>query len=168
LKKLNYQQKMKIKWKSIFPASCFKGEYPSPKPKKVVSTKPRSSSTSTHRISIEEMSYPNTTQEDLSISLVGSNLHVFTVAELKVITQHFSSSNFIGEGGFGPVHKGFIEDRVRPGLKAQPVAVKLLDLESKQGHKEWLVSIFFYHHRFRKSEMDFLLSYSFRPSNQNK
>ncbi|MCI26942.1 receptor-like protein kinase, partial [Trifolium medium] len=85
------------------------------------------------------MSYPNTTlQEDLSISLVGSNLHVFTVAELKVITQHFSSSNFIGEGGFGPVHKGFIEDRVRPGLKAQPVAVKLLDLESKQGHKEWL------------------------------
>jgi hypothetical protein len=83
---------MKIKWKSIFPASCFKGEYPSPNPKKVVSTKPRSSSTSTHRISIEEMSYPNTTQEDLSISLVGSNLHVFTVAELKVITQHFSSS----------------------------------------------------------------------------
>jgi hypothetical protein len=146
LKKLNYPQKMKIKWKSIFPASCFKGEYPSPKPKKVVSTKPRSSSTSTHRISIEEMSYPNTTQEDLSISLVGSNLHVFTVAELKVITQHFSSSNFIGEGGFGPVHKGFIEDRVRPGLKAQPVAVKLLDLESKQGHKEWLVSTFFLHH----------------------
>ncbi|KAK2395798.1 non-specific serine/threonine protein kinase [Trifolium repens] len=132
---------MKIKWKSIFPASCFKGEYPSPKPKKVVSTKPRSSSTSTHRISIEEMSYPNTTQEDLSISLVGSNLHVFTVAELKVITQHFSSSNFIGEGGFGPVHKGFIEDRVRPGLKAQPVAVKLLDLESKQGHKEWLTEV---------------------------
>lgn len=78
--------------------------------------------------------------EDLSISLVGSNLHVFTLAELKAATQSFSSSNFLGEGGFGPVYKGFVDDKVKPGLKAQAVAVKVLDLEGSQGHKEWLVS----------------------------
>lgn len=79
--------------------------------------------------------------EDLSISLVGSNLYVFTLAELSAVTRGFSSSNFLGEGGFGPVYKGFVDEKVKPGLKAQAVAVKLLDLEGSQGHKEWLVSI---------------------------
>jgi hypothetical protein len=78
---------------------------------------------------------------DLSISLVGSNLHVFTRMELQVITQNFSKNNYLGEGGFGPVYKGFIDDKLRPGLEVQPVAVKVLDLEGKQGHREWLVSI---------------------------
>ncbi|KAL0742281.1 hypothetical protein Bca4012_083794 [Brassica carinata] len=86
-------------------------------------------------LSILDISDPSssTLSEDLSISLAGSDLHVFTQAELKVITQSFSSSNFLGEGGFGPVHKGFIDDKLRPGLKAQPVAVKLLDLDGLQG-----------------------------------
>lgn len=66
---------------------------------------------------------------------------MFSVGELREITRNFSSSNFLGEGGFGPVHKGFVDEKVRPGLKAQPVAVKLLDLEGAQGHKEWLVSV---------------------------
>ncbi|KAK4396843.1 Serine/threonine-protein kinase RIPK [Sesamum angolense] len=47
------------------------------------------------------------------------------------------------EGGFGPVHKGFIDDKLRPGLKAQPVAVKLLDLDGSQGHREWLTEVIF-------------------------
>lgn len=81
--------------------------------------------------------------EELSFSLIGTNLYVFTLAELKVITQSFSSSNFLGEGGFGPVHKGFVDEKVRPGLKAQPVAVKLLDLEGAQGHREWLTEVIF-------------------------
>lgn len=93
---------------------------------------------------MSDLSNPNSTlSEDLSTSLVGSNLHVFTLAELRVITQNFSSSNFLGEGGFGPVHKGFIDDKLRPGLKAQPVAVKLLDLEGLQGHREWLTEVIF-------------------------
>ncbi|XP_027329183.1 serine/threonine-protein kinase RIPK-like [Abrus precatorius] len=133
---------MKITLRSIFP-SCYKGEYvsPSPKPTKVVATKGGSSS---NRVSITDLSYPSSTfSEDLSVSLAGSNLHVFTLAELKIITQSFSSSNFLGEGGFGPVHKGFIDDKVRPGLEAQPVAVKLLDLDGSQGHKEWLTEVVF-------------------------
>ncbi|TKY54414.1 Serine/threonine-protein kinase [Spatholobus suberectus] len=134
---------MKIAWGSIF-SSCFKDESvsPSPKPTKVVATKGGGSSS--NRVSITDLSFPGSTlSEDLSISLVGSNLHVFSLAELKIITQSFSSSNFLGEGGFGPVHKGFIDDKVRPGLQAQPVAVKLLDLDGTQGHKEWLTEVVF-------------------------
>jgi len=95
-------------------------------------------------LSILDISNPSSTtlSEDLSISLAGSDLHVFTQAELRVITQSFSSSNFLGEGGFGPVHKGFIDDKLRPGLKAQPVAVKLLDLDGLQGHREFMVRTF--------------------------
>ncbi|XP_020226690.1 serine/threonine-protein kinase RIPK [Cajanus cajan] len=134
---------MKIAWGSIF-SSCFKGDEsvsPSPKPTKVVATKGGSSS---NRVSITDLSFPGSTlSEDLSVSLVGSNLHVFSLAELKIITQSFSSSNFLGEGGFGPVHKGFIDDKLRPGLEPQPVAVKLLDLDGSQGHKEWLTEVVF-------------------------
>lgn len=131
---------MKFTWRSILP-SCYKGEYSSPQSTntKIVATK----ASSFNRISLTDLSFPSATttlSEDLSISLAGSNLYVFTLAELKIITQSFSSSNFLGEGGFGPVHKGFIDDKLRHGLEAQPVAVKLLDLDGSQGHKEWLVS----------------------------
>lgn len=126
---------MKIRWESIVP-SCCKAENPKPKPIKEIKLVTKQSSF--HRISISDFS-GSTISEDLSISLAGSNLYVFNLQELKVITQNFSSSNFLGEGGFGPVHKGFIDDKLRPGLKAQPVAVKLLDLDGTQGHREWLV-----------------------------
>ncbi|KAK7265448.1 hypothetical protein RJT34_33068 [Clitoria ternatea] len=137
---------MKITWRSIFP-TCYKEEYvsPSPKPTKVVATKGGGGGgSSSNRVSVTDLSYPSTTlSEDLSISLAGSNLYVFSLAELKIITQGFTSSNFLGEGGFGPVHKGFIDDKLRPGLEAQPVAVKLLDLDGTQGHKEWLTEVVF-------------------------
>ncbi|QHO05485.1 Putative receptor-like protein kinase [Arachis hypogaea] len=148
---------MKMTLSSLF-LSCYKGgdhsDYPPQSPKKsnnkVVATKGHSSGTSTtrsgsNRVSVTDLSFPSATtlSEEISISLAGTNLYVFTLAELKIITQSFSSSNFLGEGGFGPVHKGFIDDKVRPGLKAQPVAVKLLDLDGTQGHKEWLTEVVF-------------------------
>lgn len=95
---------------------------------------------SLQRLSFSDISSGMLSPEDLSISLVGSNLYVFTLSELSAVTKGFSSSNFLGEGGFGPVYKGFVDEKVKPGLKAQAVAVKLLDLEGGQGHKEWLVS----------------------------
>ncbi|XP_050377174.1 serine/threonine-protein kinase RIPK isoform X2 [Argentina anserina] len=127
-------------WTSLVP-SCFKSEFQAPKNKAKVVAK----QTSFQRLSLSDFSDPSSTtlSEDLSISLAGSNLHVFTLGELKVITQSFSSSNFIGEGGFGPVHKGFIDDKLRPSLAAQPVAVKLLDLDGSQGHREWLTEVMF-------------------------
>ncbi|PWA49675.1 protein kinase superfamily protein [Artemisia annua] len=127
--------------KSFLP-NCFKIQEPirpSKKPKKKSAIV---SHNSFPRISFTDIS-SSTLSEDISNSLAGSNLHVFTLAELKLITQSFSSSNFLGEGGFGPVHKGFIDDKLRPGLKAQPVAVKLLDLEGLQGHREWLTEVIF-------------------------
>ncbi|KAL0912193.1 hypothetical protein M5K25_018151 [Dendrobium thyrsiflorum] len=81
--------------------------------------------------------------EDLSISLAGSKLYVFTLAELQMVTGGFSNSNFLGEGGFGPVYKGFVDERVRPGMEAQAVAVKLLDLDGGQGDREWLAEVVF-------------------------
>ncbi|KAK4756638.1 hypothetical protein SAY87_006765 [Trapa incisa] len=132
-----------ISWRSMV-TGCYKPEHPAEteNPPKKQAAKQRSF----QRISISDLSDPSsitTLSEDLSVSLVGSNLFNFNIQEIKVITQSFSSSNLLGEGGFGPVHKGFIDDKLRPGLKAQPVAVKLLNLEGLQGHREWLTEVIF-------------------------
>jgi hypothetical protein len=89
------------------------------------------------RLSFTDLS--GAADQDLSASLVGSNLHVFSVAELREATRGFVSGNFLGEGGFGPVYRGFVADGAKKGLKAQAIAVKLWDPEGAQGHKEWLV-----------------------------
>lgn len=136
------KKKKKITWQSLFPScgkiiesSTSKAEDDEVKKKKVMVKQ-----NSFQRFFISDISSSTTlSSEDLSNSLVGSNLHAFSLVELKLITHAYSSSSFIGEGGFGPVYKGFIDDKLRPGLKAQPVAVKLLDLDGSQGHKEWLV-----------------------------
>ncbi|KAL2933121.1 Serine/threonine-protein kinase RIPK [Bienertia sinuspersici] len=138
-----------IRWETILP-SCFKPKKSHPKltkskpkpknePNRVVPSSPQ-------RLSISDISNPKSeiSMNDLSSSLIGSNLHVFTLDELRIISNNFSyTSNFIGEGGFGAVYKGFIDDKVRPGLKAQAVAIKILDLEGSQGHKEWLAEVIF-------------------------
>ncbi|GJN22453.1 hypothetical protein PR202_gb10014 [Eleusine coracana subsp. coracana] len=80
--------------------------------------------------------------DDLSRTLATSGLHAFTLGELKAATRGFSSSHFIGEGGFGPVYKGFLDDRLRPGeIEPQHVAVKYLDADGPQGHREWLAEV---------------------------
>lgn len=56
--------------------------------------------------------------------------------------QDFRSDSLLGEGGFGTVYKGYIDENVRVGLKSLPVAVKVLNKEGLQGHREWLVSSF--------------------------
>lgn len=94
------------------------------------------------RLSFSDLSRSSSTRinEDLAQSF-GSDLFDFQLIELRAITQNFSSNFLLGEGGFGTVHKGYIDDNLRLGLKAQPVAVKLLDIEGLQGHREWLVSV---------------------------
>ncbi|CAN4109984.1 unnamed protein product [Withania somnifera] len=135
---------MKIAWESLVPSCIKPHENTKENPKK--NPKVKGSVTkqiSFHGIPVSDIS-SSTISSDLSISLAGSNIHSFTLQELRVITQNFSTSNFIGEGGFGPVHKGFIDDKLRPNaLKAQPVAVKLLDLDGTQGHREWLTEVIF-------------------------
>ncbi|XP_061374901.1 serine/threonine-protein kinase RIPK-like [Gastrolobium bilobum] len=132
----------KITWKSIvLILSCYKTRCrPLQESEKQVLKQG-----SFQRLCLSDVSFSSSTQaiEDLSISLVGSNLYTFTLEELRQVTHNFSWSNLLGEGGFGPVYKGFVDDKLRPGLKAQPVAVKRLDLDGLQGHREWLAEIIF-------------------------
>ena len=77
---------------------------------------------------------------------VPNNLKAFTLHDLKAATRNFRSDSMIGEGGFGRVYKGWIDETTlapaRPGT-GQVVAVKVLKSESHQGHREWLVSHLF-------------------------
>ncbi|KAL5210940.1 hypothetical protein ABZP36_006563 [Zizania latifolia] len=73
-------------------------------------------------------------------------LHSFSFSELRAVTHDFSGSYMLGEGGFGAVYKGFVDAGMRPGLHAQPVAVKQLDVAGLQGHREWLVMEYMPHH----------------------
>ncbi|KAL4303732.1 hypothetical protein GQ457_10G001610 [Hibiscus cannabinus] len=119
------------------------------------------------RLSLSEVSDPSSPicVDDLSTSLLGSNLHVFTLPELRLITHNFARCNLLGEGGFGPVYKGFVDDKLRPGLKAQPVAVKALDLDGLQGHREWLAEIIFLG-QLRHPHLVKLIGYCYEEKNR--
>lgn len=79
--------------------------------------------------------------------LLSPNLKAFTYSELKNATKNFRPDSLIGEGGFGHVYKGWIDEHtleaVRPGA-GMVVAVKKLKPEGFQGHKEWLVVLHFF------------------------
>jgi hypothetical protein len=111
-------------------------------PRRRITKKSKDSPRSSSRMSLTSLSSSGTlSPEDLSLTLSGSNLHAFTYAELRAATASFSRANYLGCGGFGPVYKGAFDEGLRPGLEAQTVAIKYLDLEGgTQGHKEWLVS----------------------------
>ncbi|KAM6559374.1 hypothetical protein CsatA_028613 [Cannabis sativa] len=128
-------------WNCIIP-SCSKGKYNN---KAESNTREVSKKSSFQRLSFSDLSDPNSPMlaDDLSNSLISSNLHVFSLAELRDITNNFSWSNLLGEGGFGPVYKGFFGEKFKHGLEPQSVAVKLLDLDGLQGYREWLAEIIF-------------------------
>lgn len=67
------------------------------------------------------------------------NVNTFTYAELGAATKNFRPDQVLGEGGFGMVYKGLIDQTVRPGFTSTQVAVKVLNREGFQGDKEWLV-----------------------------
>lgn len=73
---------------------------------------------------------------------ISNHLKSFTFNDLKEATKNFRDENFIGEGGFGRVYKGWINMNTfapsKPG-SGMVVAIKQLKPESFQGHKEWLV-----------------------------
>ncbi|THU49426.1 hypothetical protein C4D60_Mb06t09450 [Musa balbisiana] len=72
------------------------------------------------------------------------SLKSFSLNDLKTATKNFSSNSYLGEGGFGCVFKGWIDEHTyaptRPGVGIV-VAIKKLKRESFQGHKEWLAEI---------------------------
>ncbi|MQL82476.1 hypothetical protein Taro_014960 [Colocasia esculenta] len=85
---------------------------------------------------------PRTIEDSRNISLY-TNLIAFTLFELETITKSFRSDYILGEGGFGTVYKGYIDENVRVGLKSLPVAVKVLNKDGHQGHREWRTEVNF-------------------------
>lgn len=88
-------------------------------------------------------SVPQTPRTEGEI-LQSSNLKSFSFAELKTATRNFRPDSVLGEGGFGCVFKGWIDEQTfaaaKPGT-GLVIAVKRLNTEGFQGHKEWLVCI---------------------------
>ncbi|XP_010531802.1 PREDICTED: probable receptor-like protein kinase At5g15080 isoform X2 [Tarenaya hassleriana] len=77
---------------------------------------------------------------------ISSQLRKFMFNDLKLATRNFRPESLLGEGGFGCVFKGWIEENgtapVKPGT-GLTVAVKTLNTDGLQGHKEWLAEINF-------------------------
>lgn len=59
---------------------------------------------------------------------------IFTSAEVERATNRFDERRVIGEGGFGRVYEGTLEDGLR-------VAVKVLKRDDQQGGREFFVEI---------------------------
>nr|ACH69774.1 NBS-LRR-S/TPK stem rust resistance protein [Hordeum vulgare subsp. vulgare] len=77
---------------------------------------------------------------------VSSKLRKFGFNDLKCATRNFRPESLLGEGGFGCVFKGWIEENgtapVKPGT-GLTVAVKTLNHDGLQGHKEWMAEVHF-------------------------
>ncbi|KAI3764564.1 hypothetical protein L2E82_14575 [Cichorium intybus] len=69
-------------------------------------------------------------------------LRVFTYPELKQATNDFTRLRKIGEGGFGCVYKGTIKPIDGKGDPIV-VAVKKLNQDGFQGHKQWVAEVQF-------------------------
>ncbi|XP_043711561.1 probable serine/threonine-protein kinase PIX13 [Telopea speciosissima] len=128
-----------------------------------ITTRPSSTFTSTNN-SGNESGFSGSTVNQSRFSACGSldesfpnghilptpntpNLRVFSFSELKSATRNFKPDSMLGEGGFGRVFKGWLDERTYTPSKigsGMVVAVKKLNPESMQGLKEW------------QSEVDFL------------
>ncbi|KAM7496668.1 hypothetical protein LguiA_021082 [Lonicera macranthoides] len=64
-----------------------------------------------------------------------SKAKTFTFAELEAATENFNSNYLLGEGGFGKVYKGKLQD------SGQIVAIKQLDRDGVQGIREFIVEV---------------------------
>ncbi|GKV08700.1 hypothetical protein SLEP1_g20298 [Rubroshorea leprosula] len=88
-------------------------------------------------------STPSTPNVDEELK-VASQLWKFSFNELKSATRNFRPESFLGQGGFGCVFKGWINENgttpVKPGTGLS-VAVKTLNHDGLQGHKEWLAEV---------------------------
>ncbi|CAN8234448.1 unnamed protein product [Cochlearia groenlandica] len=108
--------------------------------------------------------------------IVTPNLKMFTLTDLKTATKNFRPESMIGEGGFGQVFKGWVDEKTLAPSRAGvgiPVAVKKSNPDSAQGLHEWQSEVRFlgkFHHPnlvkllgYCWEENQFLLIYEFLP-----
>ncbi|XP_062208233.1 receptor-like cytoplasmic kinase 176 isoform X1 [Phragmites australis] len=92
---------------------------------------------------VSAASVPPTPRSEGEI-LQSANVRSFTFNELKTSTRNFRPDSVLGEGGFGSVFKGWIDENTfaptRPGT-GMVIAVKKLNQEGFQGHREWLAEV---------------------------
>ncbi|KAL0907945.1 hypothetical protein M5K25_022402 [Dendrobium thyrsiflorum] len=113
------------------------------------SSSSRSSSTTTGKFStFSSSTFEQSTGSEVSKDdafpdgriLETSNLRIFTFAELRSATRNFKPEAVLGEGGFGKVFKGWVDERTLAPAKSgfgMVVAVKKLNSESMQGLEQW-------------------------------
>ncbi|XP_042463806.1 serine/threonine-protein kinase PBL34-like isoform X2 [Zingiber officinale] len=97
---------------------------------------------SSHESAFSKENNQDATSEDKT----SHKLLQFTFQELKSATGNFRPDSILGEGGFGYVFKGWIEENgttpAKPGT-GLTVAVKSLKPDALQGHREWVAEINF-------------------------
>ncbi|KAK1305307.1 putative serine/threonine-protein kinase NAK [Acorus calamus] len=72
--------------------------------------------------------------------LAAPNLRIFTFSELRGATKNFKPETVLGEGGFGKVFKGWLDEKSSNPSRSggvTAIAVKKLNSESMQGLQEW-------------------------------
>lgn len=69
-----------------------------------------------------------------SIAAYTGSAKTFSIGEIEKATNNFDAATILGEGGFGLVYRGTLED----GTK---VAVKLLKRDDQQGSREFLAEV---------------------------
>lgn len=112
------------------------------------STARGASSFTTKPSSFSSSTYENFIDDEVSEGriLEVANLKVFTFAELKSATRNFKADTVLGEGGFGTVYKGWLDEKTLSPTKSgfgMVVAVKKMKSESMQGLEEWQSEINF-------------------------
>ncbi|PIN19529.1 Serine/threonine protein kinase [Handroanthus impetiginosus] len=72
--------------------------------------------------------------EDEELLGIDARPYTFSYAKLRAATDDFNPTNKLGEGGFGPVYKGTLED-------GRVIAVKQLSMQSHQGKSQFVAEI---------------------------
>ncbi|KAJ0832089.1 putative transferase, protein kinase RLK-Pelle-RLCK-VIIa-2 family [Helianthus annuus] len=78
------------------------------------------------------------------VKVAGSGLKIFSLDGLKNATRNFSDDMVLGEGAFGKVYKGWVEQETYVPTKLGfgiPVAVKKLNIDGHQGFEEWQAEV---------------------------
>ncbi|GLT73665.1 hypothetical protein SLA2020_455060 [Shorea laevis] len=99
---------------------------------------------SVNKIKAESPLHHGASRDGNYLSCSSSNFLSVPVSRRTEATRNFRPDSVLGEGGFGCVFKGWIDEHsfapARPGT-GMVIAVKKLNQEGFQGHQEWLAEI---------------------------